>query len=173
MQTLLSPENIDTGLRFLSWCLVVFAAVWAVSGVIGYFHRRAYNLTHAESGGSKNIKPDFLNVDHRKRQSAIERGRAYDAVLDSRDAPASPAEQLSVWSRIAAVTTALVGLFVTILGTVTRIGSLQSGVEELSSWDKFSNIVSRNKAGAVIAFAVIAISVSEVYKKMQKSPAKR
>lgn len=170
---LFTPERVDAGLQILFWCLVAFVGLWAVSGLLTHLHRRAYNLTSAESGGSKKIKPDFLTVDARKRQSAIDRGKAYDAVLDARDRESgTTSDKVCFWSRAGAIATALIGLVVTVLGTVTRIDTLQAGVNQISSWDTFSGIISRNKAGAVLAVAVIAISVIEVSKKLKTTPAK-
>jgi hypothetical protein len=62
------PDTVDTVLQILFWAVMASAALWAITETLAYFNRRAYNLTHAESGGSKNIKPDFLKVDHEKRE---------------------------------------------------------------------------------------------------------
>lgn len=163
MQTadLTSPDNIDAVLRILSWCLIAFAALWVTTGLIGYFHRRAYNLTRAESSGSKPIQPDFLTVDKAKRQAAIDRGQAYDAVLEARESAGAPTtiEKVCFWSRFAAMSTAVLGLVATVVGTLTKIDSLQAGINRLSSWDAFSQIVSENKVGAVVAVAVIGASI--------------
>jgi uncharacterized membrane protein len=171
---LLSPENIDAGLRVLSWCLIVFAALWTVTSVLGYFHRRAYNLTRAESSRSKNIKPDFLKVDVGKREAAIGRGRAYDAVLDNRESgAAAPTDRLRFWSRFAAIATALVGLGLVIFGTVTKVDSLQAGVNRITSWDRFTDLISQNQAGSVVAVLVIVVNVYETATKLKSIPARR
>jgi hypothetical protein len=153
-----NPETIDTVLRLLSWGLFAFTALWAVTGTIAYFHRRAYNLTRAESSHSQNIKPDFLKVDKDKRQQALDRGAAYDQVLQGRAAP-SPVETASLWSRFAAMATAVLALITLMVGTLNSVGALQQGVEKISNWDTLSQLVSDHKAGTVVALIVIAANV--------------
>lgn len=166
MQTadLTSPDNIDAVLRILSWCVIAFGALWFTTGAIAYFHRRAYNLTRAESGGSgvsKPIKPDFLTVDKAKRQAAIDRGQAYDAVLEAREpaAAGTTVEKVCLWSRFAAMSTAVLGLVAMVVGTITKIDSLQAGINRLSSWERFTQLVSDNQAGTVVALAVIGANI--------------
>jgi uncharacterized membrane protein len=173
MGTDVTPETIDTVLRILSWSVIAFGALWLVTGTIGYFHRRAYNLTHAESGRSKNIKPDFLKVDKAKRQAAIERGDAYTAVLAAREAR-TPVERVTFWSRVAAGLSAVLGLVAMIVGTITKVDSLQRGIDQVSSWERFSQLVSDNKAGAIVAIAVIGANIivfAESSKKWRRSKA--
>lgn len=172
---LATPDAIDRTLQIVAWCVVVFGGLWLVTSVIGYVHRRSYNLTHAESGPSKNIKPDFLKVDKAKRDAAMARGEAYSQTLADREKPAapppSPVQALSVWSRVAATGAAVIGLVATVVGTLQKIDSIQAGVERLSSWDTFSAIVRENAVGATVAAIVIAANVVVVVKKMQKSAA--
>jgi hypothetical protein len=170
-----TPDAIDRTLQIVAWCVVVFGGLWLVTSVMGYFHRRAYNLTHAESGGSKNIKPDFLKVDQGQRDAAIARGEAYGQTLSDREkpsaAPRSPVQTLSTWSRIAATGAAVIGLVATVVGTLQKIDSIQAGVERLSSWETFSAIVRENAVGATVAAIVIVANVVVVVKKMQKPAA--
>ncbi len=166
------PDNINSLLEILTWALLAFGALWLVTGIIGVMHRRAYNLTHAESGSSKNIQPDFLRVDKAKREAAIARGERYDAKLAEREeAPKSPIATVCTWSRVAATAAALLGLFVTIITSLQRINSLQAGVEDLSNWDKLSTIASQNQIGTVLAIAIIGSNAYMVVKSLQK-PAK-
>lgn len=168
---LAEPATIDTALRILSWCVIGFGALWLVTSVIGVFHRRAYNLTHAESGRSKHITPDFLKVDRAKREAAIDRGRAYDAVLDAREAPPSVATvaQVGLWSRLAAMTTATLAVVAAIVGTVTKVDSIQSGIDTVSSWDRLGHFVGQHKAGAVVAVIVIGANIVVYVNALKKS----
>jgi len=168
-----NPETIDTVLRLISWGLFAFTALWAVTGTIAYFHRRAYNLTRAESSRSQNIKPDFLTVNKGQRQQAIERGEAYDQVLQDRTAPTA-VETASLWSRFAAMATAVLALITLMVGTLNSIGALQQGVEKLSNWETLSQLVREHTAGTVVALIVIAANVIvfvEGSKKWRKSQA--
>lgn len=164
------PETIDTVLRYLSWSVIGFAALWLVTSVIGAMHRRAYNLTHAESGRSKDIRPDFLKVDHAKRKEAIERGEAYDTVLKDRQQAETvkTAAKVGSWSRFLAIMAALLGLVTAAAGAVGKIGSVQKDLEQIGTWDRFVDLISQNPAGTVVAIAVIGVNVIIVVQKMQK-----
>lgn len=164
------PAVIDTALQILTWCAIGFAALWLVATVVGFQQRRAYNLTRAESGRSKRITPDFLKVDRARRQAAIDKGKAYDAVLDAREAPAAvtATEGVGLWSRLAAMTTATLAVVAAIVGTLTKIGSIQEGIDTMGSWDRFSALVAQHKVGAVVAVAVIGANLV-IYVKALKS----
>lgn len=162
---MIDPETVDLWLRILFWCLVGFAAIWAITTVIGRAHRRAYNLTHAESARSGNIKPDFLQVDPAKRQAMLDRGQAFD---DARQPPAAPVEQVSRWSRTATKITLLIGLLITLFTTFIRLPMFSAGVEQLTSWERLSQIVSDNKPGVAVALVIIAVSLYEFFKQWKR-----
>ncbi len=166
------PENINQILDIVTWGLVIFGVAWLVTSVLGAMNRRAYNLTHAESGGSKKIEPDFLKVDKAKREAAIARGERYDEQLAKREAPARPANPVSAagtWSRIAASATALIGVVFTAVTTMQRVGVTDEAVRDLGNWEKLKTIISQHQMGAVLCLAVIASNVYIVVRKMQKS----
>lgn len=164
----MDPQTIDRYLPIIAWLIVGFGGLWLVTSVIGYFQRKAYNLTHAESGSSKNIKPDFLKVDHAKREAAIERGAKFDRELNRREQPPAPVETVGRWSRILATTAVLIGLIVTVVGTLQRVESLQ---RDFSSWEQFMEIVRQNQLGALVAVAVIAANGYVAYTKIKAGKA--
>ena len=166
-----NPETIDTVLRILTWCLIAFAGSWLVTSLIGYFHRRAYNLTRAESGPSKNIKPDFLTVDKAKRQAALDRGKEYDAVLAAREGPPPVAPAIKTvhfWSWFAASGEAVIGLIATVIASLSRVDLIQADVEKITSWSRLSHMVSQNQTGTIIALAVIGANAVIVVQKLKK-----
>lgn len=164
MPDLTSPETVDSILRATSWAVIAFAALWFVTGLIGYFHRRAYNLTRAESSPSKNVKPDFLSVDEAKRQAAIKRGEAFDKVLEAREAAVSPAVVTAAsWSRWLATSAALVSSFVFILGALTRIDDTEAMAREVGNLTRLWEIIQAHPVGAAITLAVIAANIVVFY----------
>jgi hypothetical protein len=169
----MQPETLDTVLMILSWLVIIFGTVWFATGIIGYFHRKSYNLTRAESGGSKPITPDFLKVDQKKRQAAIDRGAAYSEVLDARAAPSSPVAKASNWARAGATATASATLLAAIVGTITRVRVLQEGVEQLSSWDAITALVKEYPAGVIVAVLIIGTNIVIFVKATKKTPATR
>ncbi len=163
------PENVNQMLDLVTWALVAFGVVWLVTSVIGAMHRRAYNLTHAESGGSKKIQPDFLKVDRAKREAAIARGEQFDEKLAKREATATPVSVACTWSRIAASATALIGLVFTAVTTMQRVAVTDEAVRDLGNWEKLKAIVSQHQLGAILCVAVIASNAYLVVRKLQKS----
>lgn len=167
------PENVTQVLDLVTWALAIFGAVWLVTAVIGARHRRSYNLTHAESGGSKQIQPDFLTVDTAKREAAMARGEQYGAQLKAREAgpprsPSSPVSTVSWWSRVLATTTALIGLLFTALTTLQRVSVTDSAVRDLGNWEKVRTLVGEHPIGATLCLAVIASNVYIGVRKLRK-----
>lgn len=168
----MTTETMDTVLQALSWLVIIFGTLWFATGILGFLHRRAYNLTKAETGGSA-VTPDFLKVDRKKREAAIERGAAYDQVLDRRAAAqAGTVDRVSALARTGALVTATFTLAGAIIGTLTRIDTLQEGVEQLSSWDSFVSIVKQYPAGTMVAVLVIGANIIVFVKATKKTPAK-
>lgn len=170
------PENVTQVLDLMTWALVIFGAAWLVTSVIGAMYRRSYNLTHAESGRSKKIQPDFLTVDRGKREAARARGDRYGAELTAREAgprrsPASPVSAVSWWSRVLATATALIGLLFTALTTLQRVSSTDAAVRELGNWEKLKTLVSEHPVGAALCLAVIASNVYIGVRKLRKPAA--
>lgn len=166
---LTSPETIDTVLRYASWSVIGFAALWLVTSVIGYFHRRAYNLTHAESGTSKPVTPDFLKVDKSKRDAAVGRGQAYEQVLKEREAPPqTPVTTMRSWSRILATFAALVTLITASITAIEKIEAYQRKLEEITVWDRIVELVTQNPVGVTLAIAVIGANIYIFVRKFQK-----
>jgi hypothetical protein len=163
------PETIDAVLRIASWCVIGFAALWLVTSIIGAFYRRAYNLTHTESGSSQNVTPDFLKVDRAKREAAIARGQAYDQVLERREAAArAPVKTAMTWSRILATGAALVTFLTAVIGAFEKIEAYQDNLEEMGSFDRFMQLIAQNPIGTAVAVAVVAANIYLVARKIQK-----
>ena len=178
MQTdVANGQTFDTVLMIASWLVLIFGTLWFVTGFLGWMHRRAYNLTRAESDGSSAVTPDFLKVDKKKRQAAIERGEAYDEVLEKRAAAAAAAanptvEQVNKVSRAVALITASFTLVGAVISTLTRVDTMQEGVEQLSSWDSFVATIQKYPAGAVVAALVIGANIIIFVKATKKIPAR-
>jgi hypothetical protein len=162
------PENVNQTLELITWALAAFVVIWIVTSIIGAMHRRAYNLTHAESGGSKKIQPDFLKVDKAKREAAIERGETFTEKLDKREAPATPVTTASTWARILASATAVIGLVFTAVTTMQRVAATDAAVRDLGNWEKLRAIISEHQLGAILCVAVIASNAYIVVKKIKK-----
>jgi len=170
-----TTSTVDALLSVLSWLVIVFGAVWLLTSIIGYFHRRAYNLTLAESSGSP-ITPDFLKVDKKRRAEAIERGEEYTQVLEKRTQaatqppPKSTAmKRLGTVSRAGALVTGTFTLVAALVSALTRVQTFQTDLQQLSGWDSFKETVKEYPVGATVAFLVIGANVIALVQKPAKS----
>ena len=74
-------------LVYVMWAAVAFALVWVVSVIFIQMRRRATNLTSAHQAGvKKDATPDFMKVDQKARDAAMQRGQAYEKELETREA---------------------------------------------------------------------------------------
>ncbi len=154
------PDNYRQIFTIASWALGILGGTWLVTGVVGYMHRRAYNLTHAESGRSQNVKPDFLKVDQAARKAAIDRGEAFDKQLaDKAAGPKPPAEAIGSWARMGASLTAIITLVAAIVGSLGKAEVLQKGAERIGSFEKLGVIFREYPFGASIAVICIVANV--------------
>lgn len=179
----IDPDTLDTILTWLTWTVAIFSVLWIGSGILGYMHRRAYNLTRAESGRSKNIQPDFLKVDKARREAAMNRGAAYDKELAERDAAEAaaaaaaaagaraPTDSMENWSRLAAMISATFTLLAAVIGTLRKVDALQEDAQKIGSWDALVNTMSAHKIGTTIAVIVIAANVIVYVKAVRKNAA--
>ena len=168
----LTPEQTDAVLTWLTWGLLASTAVWVITGVVGYFHRRTYNLTHADSGRSRPITPDFLDVDVATRRAALARGKTFDDSLRAREAAVaagSPAQTASVFAKVGALAAALLTLLVTAFGTVTRVDAIEAGIQRVGSVDQFLELMNQHKVGAAVALAVIGTQIVVFVKSSKKT----
>lgn len=141
-------------LNWLLWGVILLIIAWVVLSAAGYMQRRAYHLTVAGSATSKNIKPDFLTVDHAARQEAIERGKAFDRALASPPIIETIASATS-YSRIVALVLAVASFIAACASALQKIEPLQAAFESWSSWDRLIDLIMRYKLGFAIALIVI------------------
>jgi hypothetical protein len=166
---LTTPGNIERFLEVASWVVVGTGALWLVTSIIGVFYRGAYNLTHAESGSTRPVTPDFLKVDHAKRDAAIARGKAYDSELAKRESQSKKVRTAGWWSRMFATAAAFVTLLTAVLGAVEKAASYQGNIERYTTWDGLVDLVNTYPIGTAVAVAVIAANVYVFVTKVRKA----
>ena len=86
-----APTNEELGipgwLEPLLWVTVAIVAVWLLSSIFIHLRRRATNLTSTQEAKiAKGAAPDFLSVDHKAREAAMQRGEVYEKKLEAREA---------------------------------------------------------------------------------------
>jgi hypothetical protein len=122
---------------------------WVVLKVIGFSMRRAYNLTPAGTAKSKNLKPDFLKVDHRERERLIDRGRQFD---EAQEVPVKKALNAAGFGVIASGLVSFVSAAFFALG---RIEDYDEIWRNLSARERFVAIVQSHPFGFAVALLII------------------
>ncbi len=127
--------------------------VWVVLKLIGFAMRRSYNLTPAATAGSRDIKPDFLQVDHAAQKQMIERGREFD-----RGAAPSvvKAASLTNWG---VVVSGLVSFVSAAFLAFGRIEELDKTWQDVSARDRFAAIIGSHPIGFTLALAMIVAAL--------------
>ncbi|MEM1419884.1 MAG: hypothetical protein AAGF51_04595 [Pseudomonadota bacterium] len=163
MEPGVAPEWVQQLFPWMIWGAVIVGLIWLVLLTLDYLNRRAYNLTMADRGGSGG-DPGFLKVDKDKRDAAIAAGEDFDKKIEARDAaeraptPSAAAQYLPIAKVVTAVF-ALLTMVTAVLGSVGRIEYYDEAVRRLSSWERFSEIVSNYWLGFVVVLLLIAIQV--------------
>jgi hypothetical protein len=127
--------------------LVLFV-LWVVLKAIGFALRRSYNLTPVATARSKDIRPDFLKVDHAAQEEMIERGGAFDG-------PAVPAARAARLAGIGVVASGVVSFVSATFLAFGRIEELDTTWRNLSAKDKFAAIIQSHPFGFAIATAMV------------------
>ncbi len=154
-------------LVYMMWAAVAFAALWLISTVFIHMRRRASNLTSAQQASvKKDATPDFLKVDQKAREAALERGANYERELAERERAAAlaaagkakkePMGMLKMLSGIAAFLFSLFTLLGSVLGTFRTLD--QAGVQ-LSKFDQVGAVVTQHPIPTIICLFVIGYTL--------------
>jgi hypothetical protein len=138
------------------WVFVALLVLWVVLKLIGYAMRRSYNLTPVGTAGSRNVKPDFLAVDHAGRKQMIERGREFDRVESS-----GLAKALTV-TNVGVVASGLVSFVSAAFLAFGRIEELDTTWRNLSAKDRFVAIVQSHPVGFALALVMIVAAFARL-----------
>jgi hypothetical protein len=140
--------------------------LWIFLKVIGYFMRRAYNLTPAGTAKSKNLQPDFLKVDHAQRQELIDRGRQFDKAYEP------PVEKVATAARFGVIFSALVSFGTAAFFALGRVVDYDKTWQDLTAFKKFSTILKSHPVGFIIALLIIIGGVIQLVMTLRKTSQK-
>lgn len=157
------------------------AAAWFVLSLIGWWRRRAYNLTIASTASrNKKAKPGFLDVDHKAREGAIARGEAYAEALDEREreealaalkAAAGPVSLLSKFTRLATLGMSIITLLTGFSGAIFNVTKMGEYVEVATTAGRIQYIIEQHPIGTAVVMFVIGYSIWRYFadKKWEKA----
>ncbi len=123
--------------------------LWIVLWVIGVAYRRSYNLTPVATAPSRDIKPDFLEIDRKKQKEMLERG----AEFGRRPPPGlTTAERVT---RIGVIASGVITFVTAVFFAFGSVEELDRVWRNLSAKDRFVAIVQAHPFGFAIALAMI------------------
>ncbi len=128
--------------------------LWIVLKVVGFALRRSYNLTPVATAHSKDIRPDFLEVDHAAQKQMIERGREFDR---TRTVSVTRAASMASIGVIASGAISLVSAAFLAFG---RVEELDATWQRLSTKERFIAIVQSHPIGFTIALAIVVAATA-------------
>ncbi len=137
--------------------------LWVVLKVIGYAMRRSYNLTPVATAGSKDIKPDFLKVDHAAQKQMIERGREFDRTASPALAKALTATNIGV------LLSGCVSFVSAAFLAFGRIQDLDTTWRDLSAKDRFAAIIQSHPYGFGIALIMIVAALARLLMTLRRA----
>jgi hypothetical protein len=143
------PPAIAAWTDRLLYIFLGLILLWIVLKIIGYFMRRAYNLTAAATARSKNLKPDFLKVDRAQRQELIDRGKQFDLAYEP------SVEKVATATRFGVVLTALISFGSAAFFAFGRVEEIDQTWHKLTAAHRFSLILQSHPVGFVIAILIV------------------
>jgi len=156
------------------------AAIWLALSIFVYWRRRAANLTPVTAPRpNKDAQPDFLNVDHKARREAIERGEAFEKQLQEREAEEArlaamaglgAATSVGRFARVASLVMSVFTLAMMIVGALLNIGKMGELMQNYSSAERIAAVVRNHPIGTAVIVIVIAATLFQFFHERRWRP---
>ncbi len=159
------PEWAHDAMFPLGIAIVILFVLYVGFAILGALHRRAYNLTKAETTGKKADAPAFLKVDHEAREAALERGDAYVRPADRAEGEAgkrSAGSRRSSWAflcRVGVILVAVAHVAIVVVSVADATYNAEKVVQDISASDRFAAIVSKYWLGITLGVIVLVAEV--------------
>ncbi|MEM6908642.1 MAG: hypothetical protein AAF494_08175 [Pseudomonadota bacterium] len=148
---------------------IALALLWLALSLIGWWRRRAYNLTIASSAGrNTKAQPDFLSVDEKARSEAVKAGERHEKALSERERDEALAalkaakEPVTLASRLASAATFVMSLFTLVTGfsgAILGVGRIGGYLEQATASGRIEYILREHTLGCAIVVFVIGYQV--------------
>ncbi len=148
---------------------VAVAAIWLALSIFVYWRRRATNLTPVTAPRrSKKAQPDFLEVDHKARRAAMERGEAFERELQAREAEEARSGEAAglrtamTGTRLAKLATIIMSVFTLvtmIVGSILNIGKMGELMQTYSTTERIAAVIREHPVGSTVAVIVIVAGI--------------
>lgn len=165
MNASVAPDWVIQVLPVALWAAVIAGLVWLAFVGLDYLNRRDYNLTVADRGGSGGPDPDFLKVDHEKREAARRAGAVFDHKMEDRaeaaaaGEPTPNARKAIGVAKFSTVFFAFASAATVAIGSLGRIEFYDEAARRLSSWDRMAELISTYWLGFLVVAVLIAAQI--------------
>ena len=157
---------IDTVLRVTA----VVAVIWLALTLFVQMRRNASNLTPVNAARKdKSAQPDFLSVDEKAREEALQSGDQFESKLaEKEEAEARAARDLlsrkpaSMAERVFRALSFLMSLFsllTMIFGSIWQIGRMGSLMKEYSTVERLTAVIQNNPISFTVTLLVCVYAV--------------
>ena len=154
---MLSGFDLERVAGILFGATLVFGGLWLVGSVLAAMHRRAYNLTRAETAGTVQ-QPDFTRGGSADRRAAAEAAARAGTVVAPHAVPApppSPYARLCFWSRMSALVAAGTSLIAIVFQAVGAGRQAEEAAKAVGGLDGILAALAQHKIGVAVAAVVI------------------
>lgn len=165
------PAWAEPWLLGLGIAMAALFVLWLAATVVRAMHRRAYNLTKAETAPATAGRPRFLAVDEKARAEALARGDAYERPTDGAPPAAAPPptgqSATNLWglfSRLGAVIIALAHVGVAVVSVTAMLKDANEVMQDVSAMDCVRAVVTRYWFGLLLGLIVIIAEVVQFFR---------
>ena len=149
---------------FLFNATLVVGVIWLALTTFVLWRRSASNLTPVNAARrNKKAQPDFLNVDDKARETAMERGETFDKELEAQArARSGSKDPISLTERIASFVSLFMSLFslaTMVFGAIFQVSRMGSMMEEYSSIERIKAVLEAHPIAFIIASLVIVFHI--------------
>ena len=173
------PEWANLLLWVLGVAMVAIFILWVILKVIVAMHRKAYNLTKAETAKAGQApQPSFLTVDHEKREEEIRRGEGYESPREREDREAAEAAAAAaraaepswgIWARLGAVILAIAHIGVAVLAGIGMYNNWKDVRQDLTTVRCIQDVVAKFWLPVLLALIVIVAEIAFFVRKRKKA----
>lgn len=139
------------------------AGIWLAVTAFVIWRRHASNLTPVNAAErSSKAQPDFLKVDQKAREEAIERGDDFDKSLDRRDAAEAraasrlrPAKSVQKVAGIAAFIMSIFTILSVIVSSVFTLSGVGRIASDFTTWERARAVIEAHPIAFTVCLLII------------------
>ena len=143
---------------------IVVAAAWFCLTVFIYWRRSVTNLTPVDvPSRNQKAQPDFLKVDHKKRNEALKRGDAYAKKIGSETAADATAFKAKTVVRIIAVLLSFAVLAAVLIGAFFPESTIGQFIGDYTKENQLMEVIKAKPIAIGVAATVLVVGIFGIF----------